>query len=180
MFSENTVLRRHRTTLFFKSPFVKHVFKWFLFKRMETTLPNIAFIFLIMLSMDSLCYHEEIIWILMSTRSNTSLITTSNLYKDEHSAAITKVRMMEITPSSLIGPQFFFFGSWVRISGRVFALKQLQGSNRSLIRFMEVVLVRNIPTSPLYTLLMSKKCMQFIHDSLPIFKNLIRDFQSIF
>ena len=45
---------------------------------------------------------------------------------------------------------------------------------------MEVVLVRNIPTSPLYTLLMSKKCMQFIHDSLPIFKNLIRDFQSIF
>ena len=40
---------------------------------------------------------------------------------------------------------------------RVFALKQLQGSNRSLIRFMEVVLVRNIPTSPFYTLLMSKK-----------------------
>ena len=133
-----------------------------------------------MLSMDSLCYHEEIIWILMSTRSDTSLITTSNLYKDQHSAAITKVQIMEITPSSLIEPQFlFFFGSWVWISSRVFALKQLQGSNRSLIRFMEVVLVRNIPTSPFYTLLMSKKWIQFIHDSLPIFRNLIRDFQSI-
>ena len=45
----------------------------------------------------------------MSTRSNTSFITTSNLYKDEHSAAITKVQMMEITPSSLIEPQLFFF-----------------------------------------------------------------------
>ena len=148
---------------------------------MKTTLSNIAFIFLTMLSMDSLCYHEEIIWILMSTRSNTSLITTSNLYKDEHSASITKVWMMEITPSSLTEPQFFFFffGSWVRISSRVFALKQLQGSNRSLIRFMEVVLVCNIPTSPFYTLLISNKCMQFINDSLPIFRNFIKDFQSI-
>ena len=76
---------------------------------METTLSNIAFIFLTMLSMDRLCYHEEIIWILMSTRSNTSLITTSNLYKDEHSTAFTKVWMMEITPSFLIEPQSFLF-----------------------------------------------------------------------
>ena len=95
--------------MFFKSPFAKHVFKYFfLFYRTETTIPCKAFIFLTMLSMDSLCYYEEIIQILMSTRSNTQLITTFNLHKDEHDASITKVQMIVITSSSLTESQFFW------------------------------------------------------------------------